>query len=274
MRQAGILRRLTFAAFVVASAVAVTGCDVLVNSMDHGGFGGGVKATSVWTKTYTVAATGVEVRIVNVNGRIQVEAADGTAVEVKAELTARGSTQEAANELLKQVEIRDSVTPTLVSVETRNLKTFSRQPVSVVYTIRVPKAVKVNLETANGPISIAGVQGGTRAESSNGSVEGRLLAGPIKASTTNGSIKVELATLGDGGADLETINGSIDVRLSDSAKANLVARCVNGAIVVDGLSFEKSGESSRKKLDGRLNGGGPTLRAETVNGAIHFRKIS
>ncbi len=261
------------AAFAAAS-LAMSGCDVLVQSLDHGGMGGGVKASRTWTKTYTVANAGVEVRILNVTGRIQVEGTDGNAVEVKAELTARARSEEAAQELLKQVEIRDEANPTLVRIETRNKKTFGRQGVNVVYIVRVPKMAKVNLETSNGAIVVAGVLGGTRAESSNGTVEGRLLAGPVRASTTNGSIKVDLNSVAADGAELETTNGSIEVRLSDTAKANLIARCVNGGIIVEGLSFEKSGENTRRRLDGRLNGGGPTLRAETVNGAIRFRKLS
>jgi DUF4097 and DUF4098 domain-containing protein YvlB len=266
--------RFLLAAALFAGAVAVSGCDVLVQSMDGGGFGGGIKATDTWTRTYPVAATGVEVVVVNVNGRIVVDASDGANVEVKAELTARAGTEDAAKELLKQVEIRDDASTTRVRVETRNRRTFGHQSVNVVYTVRVPKAAKVNLEVANGTIVVSGVEGGTRAEASNGSIEGHLLSGAIKASTTNGSIKVDLKAVADEGTELETTNGSIDIRLSDSAKANVVARCVNGGISVDGLSFEKSGESTRRKLDGRLNGGGPTLRAETVNGAIRIRKSS
>jgi Putative adhesin len=266
--------RFIVAAALAAAAVAVSGCDVLVQSIDGGGLGGGVKATDTWTKSYSVGSKGVEVIVVNVNGRIQVEASSGATVEVKAELTARAGSEEAAKELLKQVEIRDEASPTRVRIETRNKRTFGRQGVNVVYTLRVPKAVTVNLETANGTISVTGVEGGTRAESSNGGIEGRLLGGSVKASTTNGSIKVDLMSVGEAGTELETTNGSIEVRLSDAAKANLVARCVNGGISVDGLTFEKTGEGTRRKLDGRLNGGGPTLRADTVNGAIRFRKLS
>jgi hypothetical protein len=259
---------------VVASAV-VTGCDVIVQSMDQGGLGGGgIKATDTWTRTYAVGGAGVEVIVVNLNGKVQVEAADGDKVEVKAELTARAGTEAAAKDLLKQVQIVDEATATRVRIQTRHQKTFGRQGVTVTYTLRVPRAVKVNLETVNGGISVAGIEGGTRAESTNGSVECRLLAGGVKASSTNGSIKVDLKAVGAEGVELETTNGGIDVRLPETAKASVVARCVNGGISVDGLTIERSGESTRRRLDGQMNGGGPTLRAETVNGGIHFRKSS
>jgi hypothetical protein len=52
------------------------------------------------------------------------------------------------------------------------------------------------------------------------------------------------------------------------------AHCVNGGIVVSDLPFEKTGEGSRRKLDGAINGGGPALRLETVNGRIRVGRVS
>jgi hypothetical protein len=52
------------------------------------------------------------------------------------------------------------------------------------------------------------------------------------------------------------------------------ARCVNGGIAVNDLPFEKSGEGSRRKLDGTINGGGPAVRLETVNGRIRVGRTT
>ena len=215
------------------------GCDVLVQSIDGGAIGGGYKATDTWSRTYPVGAPGMEVAVVNINGKIQVEAVEGTVVDVKAEIIARAGSDQAAKELLKQVEIREETSPARIRLETRQRRTFGRQGVQVLYTLRVPKTVKVNLETVNGGINIVGIEGGTRAETTNGTVEGRLLSSGVRAATTNGSIKLEVSSLGAEGAELETTNGSIDLRLPESTKANLSARCVNGGIAVEGLTFEK-----------------------------------
>jgi DUF4097 and DUF4098 domain-containing protein YvlB len=88
------------------------------------------------------------------------------------------------------------------------------------------------------------------------------------ATTTNGEIKVQMASVGGDGLVLETTNGSIDLKLPKDAKATLSARCVNGGIAVSDLPFERTGESSRRKLDGAINGGGPAVKLETVNGRI------
>jgi DUF4097 and DUF4098 domain-containing protein YvlB len=94
------------------------------------------------------------------------------------------------------------------------------------------------------------------------------------ADTTNGSIKLILAGLEGDGIRAETTNGSIDVKLPEALKATVSARCMNGSISVNNLPFEKTGEGTRKKLDGRINGGGPPVTLETVNGSIRVGRAS
>jgi DUF4097 and DUF4098 domain-containing protein YvlB len=117
-------------------------------------------------------------------------------------------------------------------------------------------------------VKVNGVLAGLKAEVTNGSIHGEGLANTVVATTTNGEIKVKMASMGGDGVTLETTNGSIDLRLPADAKATLAARCVNGGISVNDIPFEKSGEGSRRKLDGTINGGGPALRLETINGRI------
>jgi DUF4097 and DUF4098 domain-containing protein YvlB len=83
-----------------------------------------------------------------------------------------------------------------------------------------------------------------------------------------------MASMGGDGVTLETTNGGIDFRLPADAKATLSARCVNGAIRVNDIPFEKSGEGSRRKLDGTINGGGAAVRLETVNGGIRVGGVT
>ena len=131
-----------------------------------------------------------------------------------------------------------------------------------------PKSARLALETVNGRVQVDGAFAGVKAETTNGGVYGEGLGSSVVASTTNGEIKLQMASLGGDGVSLETTNGSIDVKLPGNAKGTLSARCVNGGIKVTDLPFEKSGEASRRKLDGTINGGGPALRLETVNGSI------
>ena len=93
------------------------------------------------------------------------------------------------------------------------------------------------------------------AETTNGGVSARDISGTIEASTTNGGVDVELTRLGEGGAKLECTNGGIRLRLPADAKASISASITNGGIDSSGLSIETT-EKSRRRLEGRLNGGG------------------
>src|SRR4051794_36653812 len=72
------------------------------------------------THTYQLTAGG-EVRIVNTNGRIEVEGVDGTTVEVRAERIARGATDVAARELLPRIVIKEDAKPERVTLETERM---------------------------------------------------------------------------------------------------------------------------------------------------------
>ncbi|MCX6552026.1 MAG: DUF4097 family beta strand repeat-containing protein [Acidobacteria bacterium] len=258
------IRPVVNAALLAVAALSLAACDVVINSME----GGRAKAEDVWTRSYTLSGPDARIDVSNVNGKIEVEATDGTAVEVKAVISARGGTEEDARASLKRVEIKEEVSATHVRLESKYPRELGRNGVSIQYTLRVPKSVRVGLDTVNGTIAIVGVRAGVKAETTNGNVEGRGLGNAVTASTTNGSIKVQMAEMGGDGVSLETTNGSIDLKLPEQAKATLSARCVNGGIGVSDLSFEKQGESTRRKLDGTINGGGAAVKLETVNGSI------
>src|SRR5450759_5677774 len=63
------------AVFVLPLAVALAGCDVSLGNLT-------ARATDEWTHTYPLIAGG-EVRIVNTNGRVDVEGVEGSTVEVR-----------------------------------------------------------------------------------------------------------------------------------------------------------------------------------------------
>jgi hypothetical protein len=65
----------------------------------------------------------------------------------------------------------------------------------------------------------------------------------------------------------------VDLSVPAAAKADLSAECRNGAVTVEGLTIEPSGEQSRRSVNGRLNGGGPPIDIETTNGAIRIRSL-
>ncbi len=250
---------------ILGSIVALQGCDVVTAELRH-------SETAEWRKTYELAPGG-RVQISNVNGKIEVEPSTGTSVEVVARKSAKGANPAAAKEAIERIEILEDVSPSSISIETKLPRGGGWFQMGghtqVQYTVRVPVGVEAKFSTVNGGVEVSGLSGRVIAETTNGGVSARNISGPIEASTTNGGVDVELARLAEGGAKLECTNGGIRLRLPAESKASISASVTNGGINAEGLSIEKT-ESSRRRLEGRLNGGGAPIRLEGTNGGIHI----
>jgi hypothetical protein len=72
----------------------------------------------------------------------------------------------------------------------------------------------------------------------------------------------------EGGVKLDCTNGGITVRLPRDAKATISASITNGGISTVDLPIDASGENSRRKLEAKMNGGGPRLEIDGTNGGI------
>ena len=104
-------------------ATATAACDV---SVGEGGFSLDVARASArdeWRRTYDLDPGG-RLELINVNGRITATPADGNTIELVAERTAKGSTEEAAKTLLGQIEMREEAGPGRVRVEVRAPRSF------------------------------------------------------------------------------------------------------------------------------------------------------
>jgi hypothetical protein len=257
-RSRGIRSAIILPLFVLAT----TGCDVITADLKH-------SETAEWRKTYQLAPGG-RVEIENVNGRIQVQPSEGDAVEVVVQKTAKGATPEAAKEALGRIEIREDASPASIKIATKIQRTshwLEMGGAQVKYSVRVPASADVRFSTVNGGVEVVGLSGRVVAETTNGGVIVRDVSGTIDASTTNGGVDVELSRLGEGGAKLECTNGGIKLRLPRDSKASISAAITNGGIETSGLALETI-ESSRRKLEARLNGGGAPIRLEGTNGGI------
>ena len=253
-----------FAVFVLPLAVTLAGCDVSLGNLS-------ARATEEWTHTYPLTAGG-EIRIVNTNGRIDIEGVDGTTLEVRAERIAKGATDSAARELLPRIVIRENVTPDRVSLETERMNGIMiGAGFEVRYHVRAPKNTLVNVTNTNGQVAVVGISGKVVAHTTNGGVKGTALTGGVDARSTNGGVSIEMASVGPDRISLETTNGGVTLMLPEQAKATVSASCTNGGISVGSLDNFEVSEKSRRHLEGRLNGGGTEIELQTTNGGIRLR---
>jgi hypothetical protein len=255
---------------ILAISVGLTACDIAVDG--HGGLGLGFaagKAQDEWTRTYNVS-TGGRLEIVNVNGRISAEPAAGTTIEIRADRSVKAISDEQARELLGQIEMREEVGSDRIRIEVRAPRFNGRSGHEIKWMIKVPKGVAVDLRTVNGGVRMTGLHGDVRARSTNGGIVGSgLAASSVDAAVTNGGVEIELvAAPTTGSFDLESVNGGVTLSLPSHSKADIAARCVNGGITVNDLDVEVVGEQTRRRLNGKLNGGGARVSMETVNGGV------
>lgn len=245
---------------LLAAVLGAAGCDVALSGFRE-------EETDTWTRSYPLSAGG-RVEIGNTNGFIELTAGSGQSVDVKAVRVARAGSKEVAKEMLSKTVIREEVSANAVKLTTERPAGggWRNGGVEVRYTITVPASALVELSTTNGRIGVTNVTTGLKAGTTNGEIDGRGLAGAVRASTTNGSVDLELASL-SGDVNVSTTNGSVNVRVPADAKATISTRWTNGGVEMNGLTVEEV-EKSRRRFDGRLNGGGSRIDIETTNGGI------
>lgn len=270
------MRKLSLLSVVLATGLAVSACDIKTSA--NGDFSFGVasgRAQDTWTRSYTLGANG-RLELINVNGRITAEPADGDQVIVEGARTAKGSTDEAAKENLAKMEIREEVSGDRVRIESRPPRFSGFNGHEIEWTIKVPKGVIVDLRTVNGGVRLNGLQGEVHAKTTNGGVKGHdLRATILEASSVNGGIEIELSALDAGASiDIETVNGGVSLGLPSDSKATIAARAVNGGVRVEGLDIQKTAQDSsfdlKRRLEGTLNGGGAKVTATTTNGGVRL----
>ncbi|MBI2951073.1 DUF4097 family beta strand repeat protein, partial [bacterium] len=157
------------------------------------------------------------------------------------------------------------------------------------YAILTPRRMDADLKTSNGSVKIGALEGhmmlrttngGLTAEGVKGEVEGRTtnggitftrLEGGCNAATTNGGVRAELLTFGGQGCRLRTTNGGIQITLPADARADVEAATTNGRVISD-LALAVQGEVSKRRMEGKINGGGPLLNLHATNGDIRIVK--
>jgi len=126
----------------------VAGCDLSLGHLT-------ARATDEWSRSYPLEAGG-EIRIVNTNGKIEIEGTEGSTVEVKAEKIARGATDAAARELLPRIVIKEDIKPDRVSLETERMSGIMiGAAFEVRYHVRAPKNAVVNITNTNGQVALS-----------------------------------------------------------------------------------------------------------------------
>lgn len=204
------------------------------------------------------------------NGGVSVKGWDQHQVLVRARVQSGAPTQDEAVALGRQIRI-----------ETSGAKIFASGPESrknyhwdVSYEVFVPRRADLSLETRNGGISIADVNGRIDFTALNGGVVLKRVGGDVRGSTTNGGLMIELdGDRWDGQSlDVSTTNGGVTMSIPENYSANLQTGTVNGSVNVD-FPVTVQGRLS-KQVALNLGSGGALVKAMTTNGGVRLKRTN
>lgn len=270
------MRKISVLAAVLTVGLATTACDIQTSA--NGNFSFDIaagKATDTWTRTYKVTDK-QRFELINVNGRITAEPADGSEIIVEARRTAKAMSDEKAKELLTQLEIREEVGESTVRVESRPPRRADHE---MEWTVKVPKGVVVDLRTINGGVRMNNLSNEIHAKTTNGGVKGMgINASVFEGSAVNGGVELELSRplAATDSIEMETVNGGVELSLPQESKATIAARCVNGGVHVENIEINKEEQSNefdkRRRLNGTINGGGAKVNLSTTNGGVRIAR--
>ena len=204
------------------------------------------------------------------NGGVSVKGWDQNQVLVRARVQAAAPTAGEAEALGRQVR-----------VETSGSKIFASGPEvrrdyqwNVSYEVFVPRRADVSVETTNGGIAFADVNGRIDFTAMNGGVVLKRVGGTVRGSTMNGGLVIELAgDRWDGDSlDVSTTNGGVILSVPENYSANLQTGTVNGSVSVD-FPITVQGRIN-KQIAVNLGSGGPMVKAMTTNGGVHLKRAT
>src|ERR1051325_9303274 len=204
------------------------------------------------------------------NGGVSVKGWDQNQVLVRARVQTGAPTAAEAQALGQQIRI-----------ETSGAKIFASGPENrrdyhwdVSYEVFVPRRADLSLETHNGGIAIADVNGRIDFSAVNGGVVLKRVGGTVKGSTTNGGLVVELTgDRWDGEIlDVSTTNGGVIMSVPENYSAHLETGTVNGSVNVD-FPVTVQGRLT-KQIALNLGSGGATVKAMTTNGGVHLKRAA
>ena len=204
------------------------------------------------------------------NGGVAVKGWDQNQVLVRARVQTGALTAEEAQALAQQIKI-----------ETGGGKIFASGPETrrdyhwdVSYEVLVPRRADLSVETHNGGISIADVNGRIDFNAVNGGVVLKKIGGTVRGSTTNGGLVIELTgDRWDGDSlDVSTTNGGVVMSVPENYSAHLETGTVNGSVSVD-FPVTVQGRIS-KQIALNLGSGGATVKAMTTNGGVRLKRTT
>lgn len=260
-------RKLYLPALVILAALVAAGCDV--HERRHHSRDARATITRNWP------AAGIQqIRVIEVDGSITVDAAPGNEISLLA--TAKGDLD------IKKGQENDGLFETKITGDTLSIGRheerrrrwhffWGTEDRTIDYVLKVPATVSLDMVTVNGRITTRGIDGETDAKTVNGTIDLEMPGThEVSATTVNGRVKAKF--LKDfQGARFKTVNGGVEAQLPEAASFAVNLSQVNGDFEASFPLSIHSNPGSRR-VSGEVNGGKHELKIVTVNGDVELAK--
>jgi len=226
-----------------------------------------------------------ELTLFNTNGSIKITGWDKPEIEIVAYKKASAGSKSSAQQYLEDLEIEISQMDGSLDIQTqfprreRGSGFFSwlfgnvGKSASVRYELYVPRTMDMEVHSTNGSINVQKCRGLIKLYTTNGKIEAQNIRGALRCKTTNGSINAEMLEIMSGEElKLRTTNGSIRLYLPSDIDADLEAHTTNGRIRCE-LPLNDMYSKKKRRLEGRINEGGPLIYLKTTNGSIRILEL-
>ncbi len=157
------------------------GCDLPV--------GGFHQAQSQRTVNQQAAcAPGSTLDVATQSGSITITGTDSNECSVTARIVAYAPTEEEAQELAEQTEIKLDSGDNTLKIRADKPHLSSNRSIAITYEITAPRRLNVLCESDFGSLSTTGLQGNIKGKTSSGSIKAGQIDGPVDLDTSFGSI--------------------------------------------------------------------------------------
>ena len=240
----------------------------------------------------------------NIEGNVNIEAYDGKTVEMEARQVLSAKSKQDMLSAREEVKLVSRVEGDIILIYPETPETKARLDGRDLnysinrrnedyrfhydFTIRIPQNISLKASTINdGEVFLKNVSGKEIYLSNvNGAIKAENISGLVEASTVNGEITISIAKQPERKTHFHTVNGEINVMLPEDLKADVRFKSMNGDLFTDyenvkvGPSIEKASEGRGLKKTYRIdksalmkvNGGGPLLDFEVLNGNVYVKK--
>lgn len=200
------------------------------------------------------------------DGSIHIEGIPTNECRLTATIVARAESEERAQELAEQIDVRlePSAQGLAVVIDKPSTLRNARYGVSLAGT--VPTRTSLELVTSDGSVQLGNIEGTVNARTSDGSIRAEGIKGNTRLKTSDGSIecsRIEADTL-----DLHTSDGR--VKLVDATTKSCKAETSDGSIA---LTTVRSGTVDLHTSDGGIRCEGISvarLSCRTSDGSVHI----